>query len=100
MVCVAGCFDVIVSDGLEEARFHLNRPSVGLYVPPMIWDTEINFSPQSVCLVLASDYYDESDYYREYDDYLAAVTTARARLARQGVQSSSARYPLTSECDL
>lgn len=77
LICLSGSFDVIVNDGLEEVRFHLNRPWRGLYVPPMIWGAEVNFDPGSVCIVLASDYYQESDYYRDYADYLQAVAGAR-----------------------
>jgi hypothetical protein len=58
-------------------KFHLDRANRGLYIPPLIWDTEINFTPGSVCMVLASDYYDEADYYRGYDEYLLAVEAAR-----------------------
>ncbi|HZT37902.1 MAG TPA: FdtA/QdtA family cupin domain-containing protein [Bryobacteraceae bacterium] len=77
LVCLAGSFDVIVDDGLERARFHLDCPTRGLYIPPLIWDTEINFAPGSVCMVLASDYYDETDYFRDYSEYVAAVEAAR-----------------------
>jgi oxalate decarboxylase/phosphoglucose isomerase-like protein (cupin superfamily) len=77
LVSLAGSFEVIVADGLREQRFRLTEPSTGLYVPPLIWDTEVNFTPGAVCMVLASDYYDESDYYRDYDVYLRAVAAAR-----------------------
>jgi len=79
LVCLSGSFDVLVSDGDKETRFHLNRPWLGLHIPPMIWGAEVNFDPGSVCMVLASEYYNESDYYREYDAYLEAVTVARQR---------------------
>ena len=77
LVCPSGSFDVIVTDGIQEKRFHLDEPTVGLYVPPLIWDTEVNFTPGAVCMVLASDYYDESDYYRDFEAYLVAVRQAR-----------------------
>ena len=73
LVCLAGGFDVEINDGNEKKIIHLNRPWLGLYIPPMIWASEENFEPGSVCLVLASDYYDESDYYRDYNNYLQAV---------------------------
>ena len=79
LICLSGSFDVIVADGVNETRFHLNRPWQGLYVPPMIWGAEVNFDPGSVCMVLASEYYDEADYYREYEAYLEAVADARQR---------------------
>jgi dTDP-4-dehydrorhamnose 3,5-epimerase-like enzyme len=77
LVCLAGSFDVIVEDGRTENRFHLDQPSIGLYIPPLIWDTEVDFAAGTVCMVLASDHYDESDYYRDYGGYLRAVRTAR-----------------------
>ena len=72
-MCVTGSFDVIVTDGEKERRFRLDRPSTGLYIPPLIWDTEVNFSPGAVCMVLASDFYHEADYYRDYEAYVAEV---------------------------
>ena len=77
LICLSGSFDAIVADGRSEQRYHLHQPSVGLYIPPLIWDTEINFSLGTVCMVLASDHYDESDYYRDYNRYLFAVKEAR-----------------------
>ena len=82
LVALAGSFDVLVADGSDEARYHLEDPWTALYVPPMIWDTEVNFSPGSVCLVLASDYYDESDYYRDYGQYLEARARTPGRESR------------------
>jgi hypothetical protein len=77
LICLAGSFDVAVDDGEFQARIHLNRPWKGLHVPPMIWAAEVNFDPGSVCLVLASDAYSESDYIRDYDEYLALSGAAR-----------------------
>jgi hypothetical protein len=77
LICLGGSFDVIVGDGRKERRFHLHEPAVGLYIPPLIWDTEVDFEPGTVCMVLASDHYDESDYYRDYGAYLEAVTAAQ-----------------------
>ncbi|MEY3996193.1 MAG: hypothetical protein RL344_536 [Pseudomonadota bacterium] len=73
LICLSGSFDVSIDDGFEKETIHLNRPWQGLHIPPMIWAAEINFDPGSVCLVMASDRYDESDYYRNYDDFLSAV---------------------------
>lgn len=72
LICLAGSFDVSLDDGKEKRIVHLNRPWKGLHIPPMIWASEINFDPGSVCLVLSSDYYSEADYYREYEEFLAA----------------------------
>ena len=72
LVCLAGSFDVSIDDGVSKKTVHLNRPWKGLHIPPMIWASEVNFDPGSVCLVLASAPYLESDYYRDYEKYLAA----------------------------
>ena len=72
IVAMSGSFDVVLDDGHQERRFHLNRSYSGLYVCPMIWRELDNFSSGSVCMVLASNRYDEDDYYRDYDQYLAA----------------------------
>jgi len=73
MIAISGSFDVVLDDGYERKRFHLDRSYLGLYIPPMIWRELDNFSPASVCLVLASQKYDESDYYRDYDEFIKAV---------------------------
>ena len=52
----------------------MNRPWQGLYVPPLIWAAETNFDPGSVCVVLVSDYYDEKDYIRNYDEFLKIIS--------------------------
>ena len=72
IVAMSGSFDVVLDDGREKRRFHLNRSYVGLYVCPMIWRELDNFSSGSVCMVLASNRYDEDDYYRDYAGYLQA----------------------------
>lgn len=73
IIAMSGSFDVILNDGREKKRFHLNRSYYGLYICPMIWRELDNFSSGSVCLVLASNYYDPEDYYRDYQEYLAAL---------------------------
>ncbi len=72
MIAISGSFDVVLSDGRNNKRFHLNRPYQGLYICPMIWRVLDNFSSGSVSLVLASNNYDENDYYRNYNQYLIA----------------------------
>ena len=67
IVAASGSFDVILDDGFERKRFHLNRSYYGLWVCPMIWRELDNFSSGSVCLVLVSELYDEADYIRDYD---------------------------------
>ena len=73
IVAMSGSFDVVLDDGTEKKRFHLNRSYYGLYVPTMLWRELDNFSSGAVCMVLASNHYDEEDYYREYGDYLNAL---------------------------
>lgn len=73
IICLSGSFDVEVDDGKSRTRIHLNRPWKGLHVPPLIWAAEVNFDPGSVALILASDMYNEADYIRDYDDYLALI---------------------------
>lgn len=72
IIAMSGSFDVVLDDGAGKHRFHLNRSHYGLYVCPMMWRELDNFSSGSVCLVLASNLYDESDYYRVYAEFSAA----------------------------
>lgn len=69
IVAVSGSFDVTLDDGRERRTFHLNYPYQGLYVGTGIWRTLDDFSSGAVCLVLASEGFEEEDYIREYDDY-------------------------------
>lgn len=73
MIAMSGSFDVALDDGKEKKLFHLNRSYYGLYIPPMMWRDLDNFSSGAVCMVLASDYYDENDYFRSYDNFLKAA---------------------------
>ncbi len=70
LVSVMGGFDVILDDGFERRRVHLNRAYISLLIPPMIWRELENFSSGGICLVLASQPYDENDYIRDYDAFL------------------------------
>lgn len=76
IIAMSGSFDIHLDDGLEKKTVHLNRSYYGLYVPPMIWREIDNFSSGSVCMVLASDYYDELDYYRDYGKFRDDVKKA------------------------
>jgi dTDP-4-dehydrorhamnose 3,5-epimerase-like enzyme len=73
IIAMSGSFDIVLDDGREKKRFHLNRSYYGLYVCPMIWREMDNFSSGSVCLVLASQFYDPADYYRDYAEFLKAI---------------------------
>lgn len=76
IVAMSGSFDVVLDDGKQTQRFHLNRSHYGLYVCPMMWRYLDNFSSGAVCLVLASETYSESDYIRNYDEFIAAAEAA------------------------
>ena len=73
IIAMSGSFDVVLDDGKEKKRFHLNRSYYGLYVCPMMWRDLDNFSSGSVSMVLASAHYDEADYLRDYDQFMSAV---------------------------
>ena len=64
VIAASGSFTVVVDDGKKRRKFFLNRPHYGLYIPRMVWRELENFSSGSICVVLASEEYDESDYYR------------------------------------
>ena len=70
IIAMSGSFDVTLNDGFGSQKFHLSRSYMGLYVGPMIWRYLDNFSSGSVCMVLASAHYDESDYIRDYQAFL------------------------------
>lgn len=78
IIAMSGSFDVVLDDGRRKQRHHLNRSYNGLYVCPMMWREIDNFSSGSVCMVLASNLYDESDYYRDYGEFQRALLTHRA----------------------
>lgn len=73
IIAVSGSFDVVLNDGHNAKTFHLSHPAKGLFICPMIWRELENFSSGSVSLVLASNLYDETDYYRDYAEFLKAV---------------------------
>ncbi len=73
IIAMSGSFDVVLDDGREKKRIHLNRSYNGLYVSPMMWRELDNFSSGAVCMVLASNRYSEDDYYRDYDEFIRAV---------------------------
>jgi hypothetical protein len=70
IIALSGSFDVVLDDGREKRRIPLNRPYHGLYVCPHIWRELDNFSTGAVCLVLASEFYSEADYWRDYGEFL------------------------------
>jgi dTDP-4-dehydrorhamnose 3,5-epimerase-like enzyme len=69
IIAVSGAFDVMLSDGVNRKIVRLDRPYIGLHVVEGIWREILNFSSGAICLVLASDIYDEKDYIRQYQDF-------------------------------
>jgi mannose-6-phosphate isomerase-like protein (cupin superfamily) len=69
LIAASGAFEVFLDDGKVKRQVLLNSPNIGLYIPPGIWASEENFSSGSICLVLASHTYDESDYIRVYKHF-------------------------------
>ncbi|MCC2591378.1 sugar 3,4-ketoisomerase [Chryseobacterium sp. MFBS3-17] len=70
LIAASGSFEVSLDDGKYKRQVFLNRPDLGLHIPPGVWASEMNFSSGAICLVLASHAYNEADYIRNYDDYL------------------------------
>lgn len=73
LIALSGSFDVVLDDGSNRRKVTLSRPWEGLYIPVMTWRELENFSSGAVCLVLASEHYDEKDYYRHYEEFLQVV---------------------------
>lgn len=73
VIALSGSFDVLLDDGEHVERFSLNRSYYGLLIPKMVWRTMVNFSTNSLALVLSSTEYSESDYIRDYQDFLKVV---------------------------
>lgn len=71
LIAASGSYEVVLDDGTNKRTVLLNRPFYGLHIPPGIWAAEQGFSSGSICLVLASHKYDETDYIREYKDFIA-----------------------------
>lgn len=78
LIAVAGSFVVTLNDSAQQCDVRLNRATQGLHIPRMVWREIHDFSSGSVCLVLASHPYDESDYYRDFDAFAAAAQSESA----------------------
>jgi dTDP-4-dehydrorhamnose 3,5-epimerase-like enzyme len=76
IIAVSGSFSIELADGYRTATYQLSSPDQGLYVSPMIWRILRDFTEGTVCLVLASQRFDDSDYFRDYSEFMAAVTGA------------------------
>lgn len=69
LIALSGSFDVIVDDGKNRTIITLNKPDKGLLIPTFVWRELENFSSGAICLVLASDVFDEADYIRDFDTF-------------------------------
>jgi len=78
LICLRGSCSVVADDGERKVEVELNAPNRGLYLPPMTWGIQYKHTPDALLMVFASDYYDASDYIRDYADFLQAVQTTRA----------------------
>jgi WxcM-like, C-terminal len=72
LIAISGSFDVVLKDGIDQKTITLNKPDKGLLINSNTWRELENFSSGAVCLVLASDIFKESDYIRDFDDFLAS----------------------------
>lgn len=75
LIALSGSFEVVLDDGFEKQKVMLNKPNRGLLIPTMIWRELENFSSGAVCLVLASDVFDEADYIRDYERFISSKST-------------------------
>jgi hypothetical protein len=73
LIAISGSFDVVLKDGTTTQKVTLNKPDKGLLIHNNIWREMENFSSGAVCLVVASEEFDEKDYIREFDDFLSYI---------------------------
>jgi len=78
IVAMSGSFDVVLDDGVNKKSFYLNRSYYGLLVSPMMWREITNVSSGAVCMVLASEHYDENDYFRDYSKFIEEVKGSKS----------------------
>jgi dTDP-4-dehydrorhamnose 3,5-epimerase-like enzyme len=77
LICIAGTVTVAVDDGERRAEVVLDAPTLGIYIPPLVWGSQFRYDADAVLLVLASHPYDADDYIREYDSFLAVTTRVK-----------------------
>jgi hypothetical protein len=77
IIALSGSFDVTINDGTSETTFSLNRSYSGLYVPNMLWREMLNFSTNSLALIVSSTNYADSDYIRDFDSFLMQVSNEK-----------------------
>ena len=85
IVCTSGSCDFILDNGKERTTVHLNNPAQGLYIRHNIWREFTNFSKDCVVMVIASEHYDESDYIRDYEEFLTYIGRSRDNEAVESV---------------
>ena len=73
LVCVRGSLSVVVDDGSRMEEIRLDRPDLGIFIPPLTWAVQYKYSSDALLLVLASNTYDPADYIRDYDEFLSAI---------------------------
>ena len=73
LVCARGAVSVVVDDGARMQEIRLDRPNLGIYVPPLVWAVQYKYTPDALLMVLASAPYDPADYIRDYDEFLSIV---------------------------
>jgi hypothetical protein len=74
LICVKGSCSLLLDDGQNRNELKLDQPDIGVYMPPMIWGSQFNYSPDAVLLVFASHTYDSTDYIRTYDSFLSEIS--------------------------
>lgn len=79
IIPIFGSFDIHLDDGHSKKTVHMDKSHCGLYICPMIWREIDNFTPNAICMVLASNLYSESDYYRDYNDFLLDIASGAPR---------------------
>lgn len=78
LICVKGSCSVVVDDGVQRREVLLDKPNLGVYLPPLTWGIQYKYSSDAVLLVFASHYYEAGDYIRSYDDFLSAIKSDKA----------------------
>jgi len=73
LIAARGRISVIADDGSEREEFILDRPNLGLYLPPLVWGIQYKYSPDACLLVFASDHYDSNDYIRDYSEFIKII---------------------------
>lgn len=77
LICVRGSCAVVADDGTNRQEFLLDRPDIGIHLPPKVWGIQYKYSPDATLLVFASHYYESKDYIRDYSEFLKFVGVAR-----------------------